>query len=272
MRFSERQGLSPIRDMLQKDDMDSGLRACLWNGLDICIFTKTSATILKSSNLYNFFMQVWHRFLKMPLDNLSAYTHLAQKDLRERFFRFKWFEVYDFIEFTAENCPGDCKEKFLIFCNEVLQNENSAYRFVGTQIAPIISESEIESIENATNISDTFGGVKMHLHQALTHLSSKTNPDFRNSIKESISSVEALAQTLSGNTKATLGDALKILEKDKKLHSALKASFSSLYGYTSDEGGIRHAMLEESELDFHDAKLMLVTCTAFINYMIGKLA
>jgi hypothetical protein len=56
------------------------------------------------------------------------------------------------------------------------------------------------------------------------------------------------------------------------LHKALKSSFSSLYGYTSDSDGIRHAMLEESKLTFIDAKYMLVACTAFINYVLGKAA
>ena len=52
----------------------------------------------------------------------------------------------------------------------------------------------------------------------------------------------------------------------------MKASLSSLYGYTSDADGIRHAMLDEPSLSFTDAKFMLVVCTAFVNYLTGKLA
>jgi len=40
-----------------------------------------------------------------------------------------------------------------------------------------------------------------------------------------------------------------------------------MYGYTSDEDGIRHAMLEEPDVGFEDAKFMLVACSAFINYL-----
>lgn len=57
-----------------------------------------------------------------------------------------------------------------------------------------------------------------------------------------------------------------------KLHKALKTGFSSLYGYASDAEGIRHAMLDESKLSFSDAKYMLVSCSAFVNYLIGKIA
>ena len=68
-----------------------------------------------------------------------------------------------------------------------------------------------------------------------------------------------------------MGDALKRLEEEKKIHPALKGAFTKLYGYTSDEGGIRHAEgLLESDVTFEEAKFMLVTCSAFINYLIAE--
>lgn len=42
-------------------------------------------------------------------------------------------------------------------------------------------------------------------------------------------------------------------------------------GYTSDEGGIRHAEgLFESNVTFEEAKYMLVSCCAFVNYLIAE--
>ena len=43
-----------------------------------------------------------------------------------------------------------------------------------------------------------------------------------------------------------------------------------MWTYTSDEHGIRHALLEESDLTFEDAKFMLVSCCAFVNYLKAK--
>jgi hypothetical protein len=63
---------------------------------------------------------------------------------------------------------------------------------------------------------------------------------------------------------------LKIIEDKHGLHTVLKDSLSQLYGYTSDADGIRHAMLEESNSTYIDAKFMLVACTNFINYLIEK--
>ena len=63
-----------------------------------------------------------------------------------------------------------------------------------------------------------------------------------------------------------------MLEKGGELHSALKDGFSKLYGYTNDEHGIRHAMLDAPELTQGDAKYFLLSCTSFVNYLKSKLA
>lgn len=148
----------------------------------------------------------------------------------------------------------------------------SAYRFVDGLITELTSEEEIASIEQT--ISDTqapsLKPVHVHLRRALELLTDRTNPDYRNSIKESISSVEALSKLITQNPNATLGQALKVVEKEHELHPALKSSFSNLYGYTNDSEGIRHALLEESTLKQEDAKFMLVACSAFINYLLVK--
>jgi len=54
------------------------------------------------------------------------------------------------------------------------------------------------------------------------------------------------------------------------LHSDLKHAFQKLYGYTNDSEGIRHALMEEQTLDVEDAKFMLVSCSAFVNYLVVK--
>ena len=108
------------------------------------------------------------------------------------------------------------------------------------------------------------------MRNALDLLSNRKSPDYRNPIKESISAVEAICKIITGKQKATLGGALKEIEKKIKLHPALKNAFNSLYGYTNDAEGIRHALLDKSSLSFEDAKFMLVSCSAFTNYLISK--
>jgi hypothetical protein len=112
--------------------------------------------------------------------------------------------------------------------------------------------------------------VHLHLNTALGHLGDRHSPDYRNSIKESISAVEALVNLINGTTSDTLGKALKRLNVEA--HPALADAFGKLYGYTSDADGIRHAAMDEPDLKFEDAKYMLVACSAFVNYLIAKAA
>lgn len=178
--------------------------------------------------------------------------------------------MYDFIEFVADYGSAQQKAQFIRLANLHLEQENSAYRFVGNQITEITSAEEIESIEAALSVSDEYRGARTHLRTALDMLSDRKNPDFRNSIKESISAVESIARKLSNDESGTLGSILKELERTKKLHPALKNAFSSLYGYTSDADGIRHSLLDETNLTKADARFMLVCCSAFINYVLDS--
>jgi len=130
-------------------------------------------------------------------------------------------------------------------------------------------------IKDSVDIIDTYSGYVFQvavLDNALKKMSAKENPDYRGSIKESISAVETLCQIISSKPKATLSSALDEIEKSKviKLHQSIRDGFKKLYGWTSDDQGIRHGLKEEPNLKFHDAKYMLITCSAFINYLISK--
>jgi hypothetical protein len=97
------------------------------------------------------------------------------------------------------------------------------------------------------------------------------NADWPGCVRESIHAVEATAVNLAPETK-TLGDALKVLEKRGHIHSGLKAAFGALYGYSSDEKGIRHALVieDEAHVDEADALFMLGACASFVSYLLAR--
>jgi hypothetical protein len=90
-------------------------------------------------------------------------------------------------------------------------------------------------------------------------------------VRESIHAVEAVAVRLAPGT-GTLGAALKVLEQRGHLHGGLKAAFSSLYGYSSDEEGVRHALVfgDEAQVDEADALFMLGACASFVSYLLAR--
>ncbi len=109
--------------------------------------------------------------------------------------------------------------------------------------------------------------VSDHIKRAIELFSDRKDPDYRNSVKESISAVEALVKSICGSEKGTLGALLKELSRTQAIHPALVGAFKTLYGYTSDANGIRHALSDEDSVSFEEAKFMLVACSAFINYV-----
>ena len=56
------------------------------------------------------------------------------------------------------------------------------------------------------------------------------------------------------------------------LHPALKDAFSKLYGYTSNEQGVRHALLDRTDAQAgqDEAVFMLGACASFASYLWRK--
>lgn len=275
MKFSQRIGKSPVKKLAQIDNIDNELKTSLWNAIIIIYINKAIDKRYYGysfdSSAYPFLVKCWENNLIEPVDEIPKSFNESVQYLKKYFFNAEWYKSLEFIEDISSYGTSEDKGQYLKKCNKYLVRENSAYRFIGSKLSQITSQIEIDAVENAMNLTaNKYRGVKEHLDSALTLMNDKINPDYRNSIKESISAIESLAKKLSGKEKATLGEALNALEKkDIKLHSALKASFQSLYGYTSDAEGIRHALLEESNLSIDDAKYMLVTCSSFVNYLIA---
>ncbi|MHA1799960.1 MAG: AbiJ-NTD4 domain-containing protein [Candidatus Helarchaeota archaeon] len=272
--FSQKKGYKKIKDKIQKDSMDDDLRTSIWNALTAIYWKNVKdrfITDASNRHIQTLIYRLFNVYWKEPIDTIPRGWEYNYKKIRDYFFSCKWFEVYDFILFIANNYPiKETNEKFMDICNIIFTQELSGYRFINGEITDITSEDEIKSIREALDITDSLKPVKIHLETALKHYSDKKNPDFRNSIKESISAVESLCCIIANKPEATLGDALKVIEKKIGIHGALKSAFSSLYGYTSSAQGIRHKLLEEPNLNSEDARFMLVCCSTFVNYLKEK--
>lgn len=265
MRFSERMGIVKASNIIQKDDMNDDLRTDLWNTLYLFINDNLSADRM------NFCKEICTDFLKIPVDEFK-YSKLMD-NIKHFIYNKSWSYVYDIIEFVANASCSLClrgRNDFIEKINQMLERNNSAYRFVGNEIAPLINNTEIKEIETAQE--NPRSNVQTHINTALGFLSDRQNPDYRNSIKESISAVEALCREITGES--TLDKALPALaKKGVEIPNMLQKSFEKFYHFTNGENGIRHALMdEEEEPGFEEAKYMLVVCSAFVNYIQGKKA
>lgn len=275
LRFSDRIGKTRVNTDILKERMTPELENSLWSMIhDLILEVRSNNAKFgeKHSELTKFYRRLWIYYFKRPIDNLPIiYSQVdeykAKMILRDHYYDAEWYEKLNLIEF----CFEDVGKEIYDICNDFFKREFSAYRFVDGIIVEVNSKEEIIEIEEALNQSDKFKTVKTHLNSALSLLADKKSPDYRNSIKESISAVESISKIIVNNESTTLGQALKEIEKKHKIPGSLKTAFSALYGYTSGEGGIRHALLEgDIEVGLEEAKFMLVACSSFINYLISK--
>ena len=282
MGFAERNGFVKEKTV-QVDEIDRRLRNRLYNMVHR--FSESSPMI--------------HEELEYVVDRLGYQVesttnrnwYIINTVLEGKDSSIPWYMPYEVIELFFEAKRLHCKEceyrsdDSCEYCgytewfrnattdiNIMLEQEKSGYRLLNDKFVNIISDEELQEINKI--IDSSYQAVKIHINKALALYSDRKKPDYENSIKESISAVESLCCIITGATgsQATLGSTLKKLEKDGGvvIHGAMKTAFEKLYGYTSDSDGIRHGGIDFANAPAEDAKYMLVSCSAFINYLIEK--
>lgn len=191
----------------------------------------------------------------------------------------EWYKKLDMIEYSIEYLIKyathegefyfilEVKDAFIHALNREFKRLNFGYRIINGQIVEITSEEEITTIEKALESNQS--NIRTHLSKALELYARKPTGDYRNSIKESISAVEAMTRNITGENTLNFK---KMEEKGVTIPSILRQAFEKLYGYTNDKStGIRHALMEDTNTpQAEEALFMLVSCSAFINYLNKK--
>lgn len=283
--FSERMGFVKPKDVLQIECASQELRMSLYNLVHGLLgdygHDSPSESVCKE-----LWMMKWHR----PIDTFPFHSYDFYQELNKWVLDGEWYVCYDLLEFVYDEMKDlgafepepmsfaysmnygsprqDLEKDFQDAVNELLEIEGSGYRFINGEISPITNEVEIGSLEQSLDQENDFAGARKHVEQALKLISKKPDPDYLGTCRESILAAESAAKKVAGSEDGTLSDAIKELQKTRGLHPALVDAWKKMFGYSSDEKGMRHAGAEEPVIvDFAFAKYMLVTCSAFVNYL-----
>jgi hypothetical protein len=234
----------------------------LWNYTYLRYFE--SWDVYESNNGSFISKNVWINLLKNDLSHFSDSPAAAGEAIKNVFSNGAWFDVYNLLQLISADETEDTIETY----NFILEKYLAGYRIIGGEVTPLTDKQQVEEVEKALTDSGRFKGANHHLKTALTLYSRLEKPDYANSIKESISAVEAVARELTD--KPTLGKALDQLKRDEPaIHSGLINGWKALYGYTSDEDAIRHGGPNAPDISSDMARYFLVTCSAFVNLLIG---
>lgn len=272
--FSERYGYTKPSDVIIRERITPEIQNAIFN----CIIK------LEKSLTFN------------ELGYIKNYFIIIERDICEHHFNQKiidykqgciidcidnptmnWYKKLDLLELiinTLEqyyNIPpisNKIIKDFITNLNYEFKRLNFGYYIIENKITEITSEEEIKSIETALTTSD--GNIREHLSKALELYSKRPIADYRNSIKESISAVEAISRNITGENVLNFK---KMEEKGVIVPTVLRKAFECLYGYTNDKTtGIRHALMDDTNTpQAEEALFMLVSCSAFINYLNKKI-
>ena len=265
---------------LKAGEMPEQLRNGLWDAICLTFFEKIAKYDICGTQAHftDQFLEItsliWFIFFRRPIDTRNVDAKLVVKEVRHFFFNAKFFEIYNFVEFLARsdvdyfNSNGG-GEQFAAFCNKVLARERAAFRFAGTTLVMITDENERRAVADAMS-KDVPSAIRTHINRAAELYSDHLKPDYRNSIKESISAVEASVAFATDAEKVHgVAPNLRKAMDRFSLHPALIQGFEKLYAYTSDENGIRHAIMNDRTVTQAEAKYFLVSCSAFSNYLVA---
>ena len=277
LTFSQSQGYEPIPGPLALEELSEEARRKLWNLLVLIPLGPFSPHIYFVTDIdprWSSIFQTMHSdFLLRPMDEFPQgdYEHASKfTDTYKRaiLHELPFNKVFDLFLMTMRHpyCPPD----FISAVATIFKDCRLAY-VVDTEqpvtILPAVTEQEGEAIVGAIKEFREAGihGAEAHLKKAGELVN---GGDWAGVVRESIHAVESVARQLSPDAK-TLGPALAALERGGRLHSALRGAFDKLYGYTSDEEGIRHPLIENatSPVGQDEAVFMLGACASFASYL-----
>lgn len=283
MKFSDRYGYTTPCDVLIVEDMPQEVANAICTLLDA-----TKVVLERIANQDGYYYAdnltygkiekaIWTRYLNRYSGDL-IFNYGNCKPVAEPYFRdrdIKWYDKLNLLEFIvnylydyaqSETNYMQVLEFFVSRLNREFERLFYGYRIIDYIITPITDDEEIKAIKVAA--IEYTDNVHVHIEAALSHFAKRPEPDYRNSIKESISAIECLCREIT--KKSTLDDAIPVLKsKGVQLNPQFEEGLKRIYYYTNDKRtGIRHALMDDAYVPtMADAKYMLVICSAFVNYI-----
>ena len=273
--FSQAEGIDSLPRPLAAEELPEDVRNLLWSCIyrdlqDTCVFRVMYEYIQDpwESILYDIHVRFWHQ----PADEFNARLDTWVEILKPFFKGADYNRIFDVLQFVLRHNKVPSESYDVI--KSILEDGLCAYTLVkdGPTIIPVAIPEQRESIEESFQVlaSGPFDGARTHLRESATCINTG---DYAGSVRESIHAVESVARRLDEKAKKSLSPALEALSrKGVEIHGAFKSGIENLYGYTSDESGIRHSLIEDkgAKVDVEDATFMFGACASFAAYLVSK--
>ena len=275
--FSHRYGYEPLPEPMKIEELSKEIRIELWNSVRRLLLKEIARN--RHINYFGgetrrFVERVLGRWSTRPEDEIPYKIDQVMSIFKDAFGGADFNRVLDLMEIMVNDVLVN--REFVESVERSFESHVAAYWLRADEspfhFFPRSSKEQGEAVRASMDTlhQHNMDGAVSHLQAASKRIRAE---EWADSIRESIHAVESVARLIDPNEEKTLGQALDSLEDaDLLKHPALKNAFKKLYGYTSDEQGIRHALLEQQSADvgLDEALFMFGACASFAAYLTAK--
>lgn len=270
LSFSQAQGYEELPRRLEVGELPEPARVHIWN-VFYAHLAKSYRTGL-DKDWEDIFREVhlWHD--NRPLIEWDGRFEEVCDLVESRILGEPFNKVFDFVQFVMQRT--ECPKSFIESMSTVFELCGLAYTITTEgvpTIVPAVTEAEGAAIVRSLYElrSAELGGSVTHLEKSALYLN---KGDWAGSVRESIHAVESVARLVVPNNADTLSQALNSSIWGATLHPNFVEALKNLYWYTSDEQGVRHALLERevASVGKDEAIFMLGACASFASYLWRK--
>ncbi|MYF93576.1 MAG: hypothetical protein F4184_16320 [Gemmatimonadetes bacterium] len=276
LTFSQREGKAPLPEPMRLEHVSKDFRNLVWLAIYKIIREESinDSFYHEGASMLDIVPDYIVRALSDPHDHINDKPFEHQKFLQGIIRRGSYDKVLTLVEFIL--CHNLCPTQLQYDLENAFKEVPIAYTIQTVNglptIVPRSSEESGTATQQAIETIEQKGpaGAKTHLRDAAEAINEKRYAD---AVRESIHAVESVARTIDPKASKTLRPALRSLEAGGVLkHPALQEACIKLYKYTSDENGIRHALLDEraAYVDLDDAVFMFGACASFAAYLVNR--
>ena len=181
----------------------------------------------------------------------------------------QWHEVLSIIEYLENGRLVDRKT-----VNGLFEYHQVGYQLIKSEdadeyLVEVKYEVLVEEAEHAEVAAAQYPKVVELLRDARKALTAPQNVDVETSVSNSVKAIEAYVKEwllIRGISAATLGDAIKEINKKKLVDPNLAEGLHQLYIYRNRQPNVGHGSVSDSKLTPSTAKLVLDMAASYINF------
>ncbi|KQX21781.1 MULTISPECIES: hypothetical protein [Ensifer] len=267
--FSQAEGIDPLPSQLRLGELSAAAKARLWAIFHGQIDRSTTDYGRRVGDpVLSIARRHWVQAQHRMVDEFDYRTSSVTENWKAYFHRDTRYDIcLGFVQWMLRAFKSNQLGQSV---TNALADTHVAYRVInGDTIMPVASQQEAEIVKVAVETADRarLPAARQHLLDAAAELSSG---NYANSVRESMSAVESVAFTSTGET--SFAKAIGVMDARRPMNGAFKIAINRLYDYTSQEPGIRHAKQEHATADVEEreAIFMLGVCASFVSYVLAE--